>query len=92
MRMADLADVTCYTMGTPGADGVTSSDLDGSTCVWTQILRRVQIQRGKLKIFTVAPNMDKLVTSMLDDLLRFGWFNLHLNLNFEESPDLKRKF
>jgi hypothetical protein len=69
MRMADLAYVTHYTIGTPGTDRVTFSDLDGSTCVWTQILRRVQIQRGKLIIFTVAPNMDKAVMSMLGDLL-----------------------
>jgi hypothetical protein len=78
-------------MGTPGADRVTFSDLDGLTSVWTQILRRVQIRRGKLKIFTVAPNMDKPVMFMLSDLLQFGWFKLHLDSNFEESSDPKRE-
>jgi hypothetical protein len=33
MGMADLACVTCYATGTPGADRVTSSDLDSSTCI-----------------------------------------------------------
>jgi len=86
--MADLADVTCYTMGTPGADWVTSFDLDGSTCVWTQILRKSPDPKRETENFHCR---DKLVMSMLDNLLQFGWFNLHLNLNFEESPDLKRK-
>jgi hypothetical protein len=38
--------------------------------------------------------MEKLVMgirSRLSDLLQFGWFNLHLDPNFEEIPDPKRE-
>src|SRR6267378_1532262 len=92
--MADLAWVTCDILGTPRAGRVTSSDLDGSIYIQTHILRRFQIQRGKLKIFTVAPNMDKLLMNIkrvLGDLLQFGWFNVYLDPNFEEIPDPKRE-
>jgi hypothetical protein len=52
---------------------------------------RFQIQRGKFKFFTVTPNMDMGTRSKLGDLLQFGWFNLHLDLNFEEIPDPERE-
>jgi len=38
--------------------------------------------------------MDELVIgtrSRSGDLLRFGWFNFHLDPNFEEIPDPKRE-
>jgi hypothetical protein len=57
-------------------------------------LRRFQIQKGKFKIFTVSPKMDELVIGTgrgLSDLLRFEWFNFHLDPNFEEIPDPKRE-
>jgi hypothetical protein len=66
---------------------VTSSDLDGSTCIYTQIVRRVQIQRAKFKIFTVTPNMDKLVMGIgrgLSELLCLECFNIHPDPFFGE--------
>jgi hypothetical protein len=83
-RMADLAWVTCYILGTLGAGRVTSSNLDGSTYVQTHILRRFQIQRGKFKFFTVVPNMDKSVGA--------GWVTFS-NLNgstFVQTQILRR--
>ena len=35
--------------------------------------------------------MDMGTRSKSGDLLQFGWFNLHLDLNFEEIPDPKRE-
>jgi len=82
--MADLAWVTCYILETPGAGRVTSSNLDGSTCVQTYILRRFQIQRGKFKIFTIVPNMDESVGE--------GWVTFsNLNSsNFVQTQILRR--
>jgi hypothetical protein len=63
-KMPDLACRTRYIQNgdrAPGAGGVTSSDWDHSTCIWTQFLRRFWICGGKFEILTVAPNMDKSV-------------------------------
>jgi hypothetical protein len=81
-------------MGAPGVGRMTFSDLNGSTCIWTQILRRFQIQNGKFKIFAIAFNMDESVMDIrrgLGDLLHLGWFNLYLDPFFEEilNPDTK---
>jgi hypothetical protein len=57
-------------------------------------LRGFQIQKGKFKNFTIAPNMEKLVMDIRSrsvDILQFGWFNLHLDPNFEGIPNPKRE-
>ena len=38
-----------------------------------------------------APNSDGVTRSRSGDLLQFGWFNLHLDPNFQEIPDSERE-